>query len=724
MHKNEHMLQGIHRIYNNDTSKIKTINVALNKININDVLMVINKYTGITQCDIDLIKIIVNAKKNDMNEANMTTDIQAFLTFLLNSEDISYTFTVSYDANGEYEEDAAELIEIFNEANENTDDYDKFEMIYNELIEYGGSLYAYCDLLEKYKNMFTVTIHVNGITNYTRAPVISYMLLSLNQFKDRSEYIAACHILDKIRLNPTNKISTNLSAYTNLNTMGGIHGSDVPGIYAYRMVSELFLAALLSDDRDDPGSSTHTKRIEELDTIHRDVTNLDQQNKRYDVIDYLLTAIGGQKIKNNNKVARLDMMYMIDEYPAGSRLNTQLFKTIERFQSHAKDALGMEPKASIYHADGNYKASIMRNVCLTKCETEYAIIKDDDDIGCSLIELCTMIEEELQKQKYPDDIGLLTLPAADINRSITMLYGMWRFVYRPRILRLFSINNPPFLMAGEDAITIKYIDNLIHSNALNIDASRYFVPYPGHIIDSHNVDTIAMYIYLTHSDGAKDRKKQAIEERIYKNTMNTILGLPLSDSIEITVKDQTVKEEFIKELNDYTPLFFDRVYSFKKLDIKDVTKAYPFYAFATNRPTKEELTAARAKFNDPWFDKMIPRKCKLNESTGVVTVIDDDNPILEINGVDKKTFTMEEWDAALSNYLKKHESNYIAILTMDTPSINANVRTKLFGGKQINGTFKWLLSIILSMIVLLFVCYAIRCICKPVMPPCYHSSYH
>ena len=731
--KNVWTVYGIQLLYDKGQSRIKMVSDALRDRQdyIKAHMSVIEKYTDTTKYDIDIISVILNAQNAGIPNDVVLRGLIKILERLSDSSDMIVVIDIAAASKGqndnEEEEDEyglSSLFDAYSKPSDGSSDCEEAAELLYELLKYNKGEYVYYDVFSAHKDEYKFNIHVEKTNAAIHALINSFSLLSQNRIDEFKEYSIACNSIDRLinelRFNLRRSIADSIMEFP-------ISAKHDHIIYAPRNESEIFMEAILRLDNFRPGEVTTTKTPDEINTYRNRITELDNQGNRYGVIDYLLTVLTGcTEISNTNReISRLDMIFMIDKYPAGSELeNYAIFDAISVFQRRASELLGITPNLSIYHANGNYKASIMRNVCFSKCETEYMIIRDDDDIGCSLTDLCGMIKAK--QPNYPDS-AVFYMPSASImTEKIGGLQGMWTFIFRPKILKLFSINNPPYLMAGEDYRTIEYIYNLqliIADKNLGYDANRYFKPIVDNVVPDDVDDTTLIYLYMITSNRANDLSRQYAETQIYTLTMNTILGIPI-ESTDISFKWDHItkdKKQFIKELKEYAPLLFDRVYSFKKLTLQDIHNGEPFYSFATNRPYKEELNAAKERFNDPWFDKMIPRKCRLNESTGEVT-ISDDNPMKELEKYrDKNTFTQSEWDEALSDYLKKN-AKYIESLTDGMDVFDGSFRVKLFGGKQTTGIFKWLLLAVLIMIVLLFVCYAICRICKRVTPPHYHLS--
>jgi hypothetical protein len=729
--KNSQIVSDIQRVYYNGIPRIRKINdkIHAKKREIETYMKIIEKYNSITIFDIDIIKVILNARNTDIPDTTILFGLIKIFDTLYNDNDAVFNVTMSNSSKGQ--SDGDDSLPLFDEMIETPNEkvslnFDEAEELFSTLTYGYSNIYTYYEIIYKHKDNYNFNIHVENPSNTIRAVINAFSLLSENRITEFTEYSMACNHIGKIieEIRGDNNKKHIIDKYMKLPVYGN---TDTYFIYAPRTESDIFMEALLRSDYGKPVKVTATKTIDELNKLRTDIIDLDNKNDRYGIIDKLLTTLTGcTEINNdNNEISRLDMIFMIDEYPAGSKLeNYAIFDAISRFQQKATELLKKTPTLSIYHADGNYKASIMRNVCFSKCETEYMVIRDDDDIGCSLIELRDMIETKIKK--YPD-AAIFSIPVAvNAVERIAQAYGMWCYIYRPKILRLFSINNPPYLMSGEDYITMQYIEDQILNEApkLGYKPGRYFNIVADTVDPEEADDAPLIYIYMDASNRANDLSKQNTEWTIYNLTMNTILGLPIeSTSIRFNRFENIEKERFIEELQEYSPLLFDRVYSFKKLTLLDKDNGEPFYAFATNRPYKEDLEAAKERFNDPWFDRMIPRKCRLNESTGEV-IISDDNPMKELEKYrDKNTFNTSEWDEALKDCLKTH-APYIEKLTKSTSLIDGSVRVKLFGGKQTTSIFKWILLIVLVMIVLLFVCYAICRVCKRITLPWHHLNHH
>lgn len=412
------------------------------------------------------------------------------------------------------------------------------------------------------------------------------------------------------------------------------------------------------------------------------------------IIDTVLPECKIQPI--GNILSRLHMLFMVDDYPVGAKFDKKgtLVYVCKRIVERIQRLANFEVSSRFIVAKRNYKASIMRNTALGYAYTKYLLFSDDDDIGCSIVEL---VNREINGNPNHDNFAVFPITSASI-RFYPLLCGMWRYVINVPLARLLCFNNPPFLMTGEDAVTVKFFEHQVFKSIVDLNQST----------SKGKVG----YIYMDASNRYTDLFIQYVERIMFNRIFMRLLSLTPSD-FEMDEKDVTldnnvikpkarehilngigVRAELIEAVNEFT--IFDTLNS--DPDSK------PYFAFATQRPSVDEVNARPSTF--PFT--VIPREARIDHDTGIVYYND-------------KTYSAKEWNTFLKNYVASSVKKDSLTIAFDNlirgkedlfEDINPDdltfPRLRTFGGNAIkSSTFKIFILIIICIVVIAIVCIVV-----------------
>lgn len=440
----------------------------------------------------------------------------------------------------------------------------------------------------------------------------------------------------------------------------------------------------------------------ELNTEYEPIINImfnqpNVQSTCNAIDEYMEKLFEGKRINEMPKILdKLVLMFLIDKYPIDSIYNydSDYMVVIQRvyneIQKVCKNNIPVSTKILI--ADYNYKASIMRNVGMELCDTEWMTFSDDDDFRCSILEFVDMVNLKIKEN---EDLFLFSLPARMFNGEHA-LTGMWRIVLKPAMTRLIFYNNPPFLMQGEDTATWEMFSNLKILKNKYIDL-EYKI----------KSDDIVAYIYLNPSQRYKDGELKFIHKHAYSLILDEIYQYINSGLLKENLRGIFINYNELKELFK-TVHSYDLVRSFKYTTLKQLPVLNNYYAFVTNRPSKKDNEHSTLPI------KITPREATINHDTGIVTY----------NG---KKYNWENWNVFIDkNYmsyaetlLPKLEIHTGKSVTIKKMYKNIDVKkehpvTQMYGGKHeiIINIMLLIFSAILIIFIISVIVYYIRSRCK------------
>lgn len=415
------------------------------------------------------------------------------------------------------------------------------------------------------------------------------------------------------------------------------------------------------------------------------------------IIDRILPDCKIQRM--DNILSMLHMLFMVDDYPVGTKFDKEgpLVYVCKRTVERIRRLANFEVSSRFIVAERNYKASIMRNTALGYTYTKYLVFSDDDDIGCSINEL---VKREINGNPNHDNFAVFPISSASIKNYET-LCGMWRYVINVPLARLLCFNNPPYLMTGEDAVTVHFFNHKIFESIADLNEST----------TRGNVG----YIYMEASNRYTDYFMQPIERHIFEKIIMQLLSLSPSKLnkdekafiLHGHMIDPKAKEYIVNGIGIRTELF-EAVNEFTIFDtLNSDPDPKPYFAFATQRPSEDEVDAAPKTF--PFT--VIPRKASIDHDTGTVSYGDTE-------------YSADEWNAFLRNQVVPSIKDGTMTTVFDNlirgkedifedVDIDDIIRPRLrvFGGKTTAFPwFKIFIIIIMIIVIIAVICIILSCI--------------
>ena len=414
--------------------------------------------------------------------------------------------------------------------------------------------------------------------------------------------------------------------------------------------------------------------------------------------DHMINVIGGKPItKLQSTLKRLVLMFLIDEYPVNNhfKLDSEYITVIKIACEKIKNAVGLENfSTKILIADRNYKASVMRNVGMELCDTEWMSFSDDDDFRCSIEEFVDIVNKKIEENK---NLILYSLPVCSASGGI-IAFGMWRIVLKPAKTKLIYYNNPPFVMSGEDVMTWMAFEKIMK----RCPELKKYIYLNRRLQDKGN---IIPYLYMDHGGRYNDDNIRNDHEIAYRLILIKAGLLSDEHALYDKIKIDYDISTHIKELFD-TIHSYDLVVSFRITTVENISETKSYYAFVTNRPTEEDNKNSTL----PIITK--PRKATIDHETGIVTY----------NG---KNYTWEKWNDFITE-------NYNTFVEKILPTLQSNIEKRqsitnvidqfynyyegidvkndhpvvqLYGGKQ-----EFIINIMLLMFSVILIVFIIACI--------------
>ena len=398
-------------------------------------------------------------------------------------------------------------------------------------------------------------------------------------------------------------------------------------------------------------------------------------------------------------LSELHMLFMVDDYPVGTEFDKKgpLVYVCKRIVKQIQEKASFKVSSRFIVAKRNYKASIMRNTALGYAYTKYLVFSDDDDIGCSISELVT---REINKKEY-NEFAVFPISAASVN-NLKDLCGMWRYVINVQLARLLCFNNPPYLMTGEDAVTVNFFGNQVFKSIVDVNTST--------------TDGKVGYIYMEASNRYTDGFMQRVERNIFTRIFMNLLSLDSSNfkwtlkaySLDSNAIERKAKEYIIDGIGVRTELI-EAVNEFTIFDILSESPVdKPYFAFATQRPSIDEVKACPSNF----MFNVKPRKASIDHDTGTVSYDDKEYSADEWN-----TFLRDQvgssikddvMDKLLKNVADKKEDLFEGV------NIDGIIepRLRVFGGKSTwNKWFKIIMMVVIvGIIIIVIVCIVVKLI--------------